>query len=450
MRKLNESMSRLFIAGFSIIVLCGCSVPMSNSSLRSNINDYLILEREENDILEINLELGLGFSVREAVVADDSYLEAVSLERAAKNQVDVARSSGRLQFRGNTNIGVIKEVDDPIADSTTSGVSGGLSISKLLYDGGRTASEINKSSALAISAQANREVKGNEIALSAAQSWIDLWQYGERLRLIRERTSVMGTLVDQIGRMATSGMLDRASVDAARRQIVDVKLEEMKLVTEQSKARLRFKSFFHKVSPVLTRPAELIDADRARRMLANLPESPTLVFAAANVLAERAALESARSEFRPQAFLRAGLQSPWEENESTDVTSGVSIEYTFNDGGRRQNALAAATERLEASEARFRDIKNNLKTELNSQLQRLTSIEDSIPLLQEKLRLSQSEAQASRSQLLTGQSNLRFLVEAEIEIYRAQDQEIKMQAERQVVLLTIVAGTGDLAEIIGL
>ena len=51
---------------------------------------------------------------------------------------------------------------------------------------------------------------------------------------------------------------------------------------------------------------------------------------------------------------------------------------------------------------------------------------------------------------MTGQSNLRFLVEAEIEIYRAQDQEIKMQAERQIVLFTIAAGTGDLTKIIGL
>ena len=73
-----------------------------------------------------------------------------------------------------------------------------------------------------------------------------------------------------------------------------------------------------------------------------------------------------------------------------------------------------------------------------------------MPLLREKLRLSQSEAEASRSQLMTGQSNLRFLVEAEIEIFRAQDQEIKMQAERQIVLFTIAAGTGDLTKMIGL
>jgi outer membrane protein TolC len=52
--------------------------------------------------------------------------------------------------------------------------------------------------------------------------------------------------------------------------------------------------------------------------------------------------------------------------------------------------------------------------------------------------------------MLTGQSNLRQLVEAEIEIYRAQDQQIAMQAERQTLLLTIASSTGALSTLIGL
>ena len=73
-----------------------------------------------------------------------------------------------------------------------------------------------------------------------------------------------------------------------------------------------------------------------------------------------------------------------------------------------------------------------------------------MPLLQEKLRLSQSEAETARSQLLTGQSNLRQLVEAEIGMYRTQDQEIAMQAELQILLLTIAARTGALSGLVGL
>jgi len=42
------------------------------------------------------------------------------------------------------------------------------------------------------------------------------------------------------------------------------------------------------------------------------------------------------------------------------------------------------------------------------------------------------------------------LVEAEIAIYRAQDEQIAMQAERQTLLLTIAARTGALSRLVGL
>jgi hypothetical protein len=73
-----------------------------------------------------------------------------------------------------------------------------------------------------------------------------------------------------------------------------------------------------------------------------------------------------------------------------------------------------------------------------------------MPLLADKLRLSRLEAETSRSQMMTGQSNLRQLVEAEIAIYRAQDEQIAMQAEQQTLLLTIAARTGALSRLIGL
>ena len=81
---------------------------------------------------------------------------------------------------------------------------------------------------------------------------------------------------------------------------------------------------------------------------------------------------------------------------------------------------------------------------------RLSSIERVMPLLADKLRLSRLEAETSRSQMLTGQSNLRQLVEAEIAIYRAQDEQIAMQAEQQTLLLTIAARTGALSLLVGL
>ena len=161
-------------------------------------------------------------------------------------------------------------------------------------------------------------------------------------------------------------------------------------------------------------------------------------------------MEEAQAAFRPRALLQAGARTPMENNESTDLTVGFSLEYSFNDGGRRRNQLNAAKARVEASDAQLRDSQLGLAAELEAALTRLDSIERSIPLLVEKLRLSRSEAKTSRSQLMTGQSNLRFLVEAEIEIYRAQDRQVTMRAEQQILLLKIASLIGELGRLIGL
>ena len=54
----------------------------------------------------------------------------------------------------------------------------------------------------------------------------------------------MGTLVSQIERMAVTGMMDRAAVDAARRQIVDIQLEETRLQSDLADAQVRFRRHF--------------------------------------------------------------------------------------------------------------------------------------------------------------------------------------------------------------
>jgi outer membrane protein TolC len=396
----------------------------------------------------VSLATGFAPALRQAVSANEGYLGALALEAEALGQVGVVVSARRPQLTGNANIGGIRETGT--STNTTTGVAGGVNLSQLVYDGGASASAINRSTALALSAQAGRLVQGNEIALNAARSWIDLWQYSERLRLMQARTSEMDTLVNQIERMAGSGMLDRASLENAQRQIVDIKLEESRLQAGLAEAQVLFRRYFHTQPSSVQRPAELASAAQARSLAQDWQTAPGLQRQAAELLAAQAAVGEAQSAFMPRARLQAGVLSPMQEGESTDVSVGLVLEYTLGDGGRRSSQLEAAEARVVATNAQLSDAQRGLEAEMQAGLTRLASIERAMPLLAEKLRLSRLEAETSRSQMLTGQSNLRQLVEAEIEIYRAQDQQIAMQAERQILLLTIASRTGALSTFIGL
>jgi adhesin transport system outer membrane protein len=435
----------------ALVLLASCGAPTEMSDMRTTVEERLTTYASEGSGAggkPIALTQGLAPALRAAVSTNGGYLGALALEAEAMGQVGVVASARRPQITGNANIGGIRETGTN-ADTTT-GVAGGVNLSQLVFDGGASASAMNRSTALALSAQAGRVAQGNEIALSAARAWIDVWQYTERLRLMRARTSEMDMLVEQIERMASNGMLDKASLENAQRQIVDIKLEESRLIAGQAEAQVLFQRFFN-IKPLnVPKPSELVSAAQARSLAQDWQTAPDLQRQAAELLAAQAAVGEAQSAFKPRARLQAGTRSPLASGESTDLTVGLSLEYSFSDGGRRKKQLEASEARVAATDAQLSDAQRGLEAELQAGLTRLASIERAMPLLADKLRLSRSEAETSRSQMLTGQSNLRQLVEAEIEIYRAQDQQIAMQAERQTLLLTIAARTGALCQLVGL
>lgn len=446
----SRSVSATFLAA---IVLASCSsAVIDTASVDDQISDVLSEgpSNEGRDAARSAHGFNQGFShaLNAAVRSNDGYRAALSIEREALAQAGVSASFLKPQLSAGANAGSVRETG---ADrSTTSGVAGGVSLSQLVYDGGASASAVNRATALAVAAQAGRVSQSNDLALGAARAWIDLWQYSERLRLMHHRTSEMATLVDMIERMASNGLLDRASLDSARRQIVEIRLEETRLRAGQAETQVLFRRFFDASPTSLPRPPELVSADQARTLAANWQNAPVLERQAAEMLAAQAAVDEAAAAFRPRATLQAGARTPMERGEPTDLTVGLSLEYTFSDGGRRRMQLESAEARHEAMVAQLSDAQRGLEAELEAALTRLDSMQRSIPLLEEKRRLSQSEAETSRSQLSTGQSNLRQLIEAEIEIYRAQDQQIVLEAERQILLLTIAARTGALSGLVGL
>lgn len=435
----------------TLLFLAGCSAPSDLSDMRTSIGQRLATDPSaitDSEKTTIPLSQGLGPALRTAVLVNDAYIAALARERQAMRQVNVATSVRRPQVTGNANIGSVSEVG---ADgASTTGIAGGVTLSQLLYDGGASVSAINLSSARALSAQSARMTAANEIALAAARAWLDLWQYSERLRLMRSRVSEMEILVEQIERMASNGLLDKASLENAQGQIVEFRLEESQLVSQHSQAHVRFQRFFNAKPSSVARPGDIVSAAEVRELAGDWQNSPNLQRLAAEILAAQASVKEAESAFRPNVNLQAGLQSPFESDSSSSLSLGLAMQYTFSDGGRRVAQLAASEEIVAATDAQLTNAQRDLFLELQGLLSQLASIERALPLLEQKLSLSKSEADTSRSQMLTGQSNLRQLVDVEIEIYRAEDQKIALQAEKQAVMLAIASLAGRLSDLIGL
>lgn len=394
--------------------------------------------------------LGAGFkpAVARAVETNAGYRAALAQEREAASRVGVAESARRPQLNADANLGGVREFDSD--GETILGLTAGISLSQLVFDGGESVATINRSTAEVLGARAERKARANDLALDIARSWIDVWQFAERLRLLRTRTEEMDTLVSQIERMATTGMLDRAALDSARRQIVDIQLEETRLQSDLADAQVRFRRHFRQAPGRLSRPADMLTPAAARTQARAWQNAPSLEARAASVIAARHAVEEAEAAFSPRIRLQTGLRTPMDRADPASGNLGLGFDYSVLDGGRRVNQLQASIARRAAEEEQLREAQTTLEAELEAAVARLSGLARSMPLVAEQIALSESEAETARSQIATGQSTLRQLVEAEIQNYRARDRQIAMQAERQILLLTIAAQTGALAEIIGI
>ena len=387
-------------------------------------------------------------ALRAAVAADPSYRAARAREAEAMAAIGGAEAAWRPQLSGNATLGALRE-GDPVSDTTT-GAAGDLTLSQLLYDGGAAGGAIDRARAEALAAEAARAAEANAAALAAAEAWIDLWQFDTRLALLDSRTRALDDLVAQIERMATNGMLDRAAHDAARRQIADVQLMRTEMQAGRDAARTRFTRHFGPPPARLAKPAGFADPAALGRLADGWRKAPALRQAAAELLAARAAEREAQAAFRPRVAVQAGVTSPMDEDETTDVTAGLRLSYTFGDGGRRKAALRAAGERVTALEAALQAALGRAEDEMRVASDRRAALARALPVVERKIALSGSEAGIARSQIVTGQSSLRQLVAAEIESYRARDEQIRMQCDMLKLELSILAGTGALTGAIGL
>lgn len=409
--------------------------------------DAMTPEQDTGEGVGVDVAAGFKPALRAALLNNQGYKAAMSLEREAAAAINIEASAGRPQVTGDTTLGGIYE-GDPLSDTTT-GVAGGLRLSQMIFDGGAMSGAVERATAETVAARAERLERGNTVVLEAGRAWLDVWQYRERIAWLNGKTAEMGGVVRQIERMTSNGMLDRAALDSAKRQIVDIELERQTLASRLEDAKSRFKRYFGTEPGVLGRPDAIMTGKAAQDRAKHWKTAPRLRRSAAQLVSAQAALAEAKAAFKPTVSLQTGVMSPMNTDDTTDVTAGFRVEYTFGDGGRRKSQLEAATARVESLTARLADEQFEAEAQSRAALDRLVSIERSMPLLAEKIDLSASEVNTARSQIATGQSNLRQLVEAEIENYRARDQEIRMQAELRLLLLEIAAGTGDLLGLVG-
>lgn len=432
-------MSIVALAGLS-----GCLKPDHDlAAIQSQVQDLRLDGIEASDTAVV-LGDGYGAALRGAVARGAAYRAAVAREAASLAAIDVSSAGQKLQASLNSRLGLISESGTG-GNRTTSGASGGITLSKLLFDGGASDAAISQAMARAVAAGADVQIAANETALAAAQAWADLWQADQRLDLLADRLQRLDGSLAQMQRMAGLGLMDRSALDNLRRQAAALRQEQTQIHSQRTEAAARFARYFGAAPETVAAPADV----GGRPKVDGWKTSPALTRNAADVVMAQAQLAEAQAAFSPTARAQAGVTAPVKRDETTDTAIGLVMEFTLGDGGRRQAQLKAAQDGLVAAKAQLADGRAALQAEFAATWAQLQAIEAAKPDLAEEIRLAAAEAKTARSQIQTGQANLRQLVEAELAHYRAEDRMITLQAQAHIAQLTAHAISGDLARQIG-
>jgi outer membrane protein TolC len=427
-----------------ILILGGCVA----SEERAAIVEERLEAHLQGSVVEGTASAAPGVSrndfegaVKAAVESSAAFASARALEAAAMAQVGTAKAAQRPQVSATASGGTLKE-GSPV-DNTITGVAADLMVSQLVYDGGASNAAMNGALAQALAARASAQEAGNSAALEAVRAWAELWAVQQQMGFLTSRGAEVGVLLEQVDRMTENGMLDSATRDSARMAVSDMQIEETALLSALTGAEARFARHFGAVpAQKLARPTALYTTAALSDLAKDVSLAPTLRKIAAELVAAEAAESQARAQFKPIINLNLGMTSPMDKNDGTDTTVGLQMRYTFNDGGRRKAQLQTAVARKEAAAASLQAAKAEAEAMSVASLARLRALDTSAGLVDKKLEAAASQAATAASQVSLGQSTLRGVIDAQIAEYRAQEQQIKLIADRVVLQATIAASMG--------
>jgi len=391
----------------------------------------------------VRIDQGFAQALQRAVLDNHQFTASIRRYREADAGIRLSQSEARPQLTAGATVGGVTGGNN---SSLTTGAAGNITLSQLIYDGGATRANVAGATARAYAARANIAVAGNNVGRDAAMAWIDLWQANAHLTLLRERLNEVSPMVERIERLITNGIVDRAALAAAQRQLLDLRLEEERLVASLRDATERFHRYFGTRPTSVSAPQSLFSDAELVQMSRIWEDSPALIAAAAELIAAERAVEVAQARTRPTIRLGAGASSPISRTDNPDANIGLMVQYNFGDGGRRRAEIERLDERLQAERATFEDALSRTSVEIETGLSRHRSLRETVSVLGAQITALDTERNTLRSQITSGQANLRQLVEAEVLYYRARARLIEVRGELTKLEISLASQTGQLTQ----
>ncbi len=379
--------------------------------------------------------------------------------------IDAQTGQARAEFLPSVNasLGEGRETSNNAStrpfgdDPTLTRREADITVSQLLFDGGITGGQVRRFGARATGAGYSVSNTAQNVALRAAQAFIDVYRLREQLGIAQENVATHERSLGDVTALADAGRGRRADVVQA-----EARLALARSAVEQQDGQLRqaeatYRYLTGMAPGKLDAPGKLasaLPAQLAPGLEQALATHPAILAAKQEFDAAQYDRDSARARLvAPRVTLDAGAS----RNRDLDGVPGANDELYvmlrlrynlfrgFGDDARVRETQARIGEALSEIER----ARNEVEREIRQAWEALASDRARLPQLDRYARASADVAEAYRAQFQLAQRSLLDVLNAENERYNALNGFIAGRAAVTTGEIRLLASLGRLIEALG-
>ena len=376
-----------------------------------------------------------GAQVSKAVSTHPQLASSNAGVRAAQARADAEGRGFYPQFSVAATLGSM--VNGAISGQ---GVNPVLRVMQLVYDGGAAASRQVAAQARVFESRGGRQEVAAALALEAVSAWYDLRAARETARIAEENVRAHQRAAEQVGARADAGAGGNADVLTAQARLATARSRAAEAAARVERSEAGFAAVF---------------GARAGRTLANPPRAPQLPSQSddmliatsprilgldARIAAAQADVAVAQSQRLPRIRIDGAVQRGGSR-------ATLDIDQDVGAPGSRQALIRAAEAEVDAIRAE----RDGLAREITRALSDLRSDQRAgaarVTAAREAVRANRATVEASREEFSIGRRSLLGLLDAERDLFDAN--EALIAAEREVALsgYAALALTGDILDV---
>ena len=333
-----------------------------------------------------------------------------------------------------------------------------LTLTQMLFDGFATSSDVDRNQARVDSAAHKVFATSEQIALKAAEAYLEVLRQVEVVTLTRDNLTVHQRTYDQVKLRVSSGVSRKSDLDQIEARLALTRSNLTAAEANLEVAKINYKLVVGQLPGTLARPKapdeRLLPSTPDQAAAAAIESNRLLKSAKADMAAADAQHRAARAAMYPRLDLEAGTTRS-NFNTNVDATHDnttyamLKIRYSLFKGGgdvaRIEETRHMALEATEIKNRAERQLEQSVRLSWNA----YRSARDRLPNLRQHAEFSQLTREAYSKQFTLGQRTLLDLLDTENEFYTAITNHINGQYVELFSRFRLLADLGLLLDAIG-